>query len=259
MLTSHYKNQQVRAGFLKILAVVVLIIIFCGGFLYAIFHADFLAVKEYKVMGLRVIPESSFLEAIKLDSASNWLGVFGPDRILNWRSGERQIFVGANDPYLADVHMEVNWFKRTVNFLAEEKKTSFIWCRDENCFVTDDAGEAFAVAPDYGGHLITEIKDQRIGSLAVGFKIFEDLDLWNNLKKNIFEIKSSGVGLVGVKILEEESREWQAVLSGGGILKFSLDKPIEDLPSILSRLSKDVDLDKMEYADFRVPGRVYFK
>jgi cell division septal protein FtsQ len=259
MLTSYSKNQQVRAGFLKILAVVVLIIIFCGSFLYAIFHADFLAVKEYKVLGLRVIPESSFLEAIKLDSASNWLGIFGPDRILNWRSGERQVLVGANDPYLANVHTEVNWFKRTVDFVAEEKKTSFIWCREENCFVTDEEGKAFAIAPDYGGHLIIEIKDQRLGNLAVGFKVLEDSDIWNNLKKNILEIKSSGIGLIGIKILEEESREWQAVLAHGGVLKFSLDKPIEDLSSILNRLSKDVDLEKMEYADFRVPGRVYFK
>ena len=258
MLTNRYKNQHVRAGFLKILAIVVVTIVFCGLFLYAVFHADFLAVREFKVAGLRVIPQEVFLEAMKLESASHSLGILGTDRIFNWRSGEEQILVGANDPYLADVKTEVDWLKRTVNFLATEKKTSFIWCKQESCFVTDEMGKAFAAAPAYKGHLITEIRDERAGGLEAGFEVFKDVGWWEVFKQQVSEIKSF-TGLVGVKILAEETREWQAFLPGGGVLKFSLDNPPEDLASVLSRLSKDVDLKKMEYADFRVPGRVYFK
>lgn len=258
MLTTHSRNQSVRAGFLKILAVAVLVIVLCGVFLYGLFHADFLAVREFKVAGLRVIPEDVFLEAVKLDSAAHSLGILGPDRIFNWRSGQEQILIGANDPYLADVRTEVNWLKRTVSFLATENKTSFIWCKSENCFVVDETGKAFASAPAYDGHLITEIQDERSGSLNVGFKIFQDAGWWEIFKKQIKEVKLAA-GLVGVKILPEEAREWQASLPGGGVLKFSLDNPPSDLPSIMSRLSKDMDLGKLEYADFRVPGRVYFK
>lgn len=258
MITNRSKNQQLRAGFLKILGVVVLVAVFCAGFLYALFHADFLAVKEFKVAGLRVIPESSFLEAMKVSSASRWLGVFGPDRIFNWRSGDGQVLVGAGDPYLADVRTSVNWLKRTIDFTATERKTSFIWCKLEECLVTDETGKAFAVAPEYDGHLITEITDERSGAALLGFQIFPEESDWATFKKQTEEIKSAA-GLTGVRILPAETREWQAFLSGGGVLKFSLDNPPEDLPSILNRLSKDLDLEKMEYADFRVPGRVYFK
>jgi hypothetical protein len=258
MLTNRYKNQHVRTGFLKILAIVIVTIVLCGAFLYAIFHADFLAVREFKVAGLRVIPQNIFLEAMKLESASHSLGLLGTDRLLNWRSGEEQILVGTNEPYLADVKTEVEWLKRTVNFLATERKTSFIWCKSGSCLVTDEMGRAFALAPTYQGHLITEIQDERVGGLEVGFEVFKEAKWWEVFKQQVSEIKSF-TGLERVKILAEETREWQAFLPGGGVLKFSLDNPPEDLPSVLSRLSKDVDLKKMEYADFRVPGRVYFK
>ena len=178
-----------------------------------------------------------------------------------WYLNRGDVSTEAINPFVARVNVAASLFskKKKVDLTVEEKKLAGIWCGSNDCFIFDEKGFIFYPVSDAEGVLIMKIEDFSGRTLTPGQNILPN-DLWI---KNIFKIakliKESGFPIVYIKINDLEAREWGAVLPNNLTIYFSLEFIPDNFANVFKDLTQKIDMSKLEYLDFRVPNRIYYK
>ncbi len=273
------RKRQRRILKLKIYGGIAAFFVLIAGSGYLIVYSPLFQIKNINS------EDEGLIEQLKsyLASQSTIARILGPNNILIW-TDKTDPFVKER-PEIAELTIEKDYFERQIKITVKERERFGVWCtaqtetdftrtntgntekisppesalspRESICFWFDKSGVIFAEAPAMEGELINKIYDSTNRELKPGDKILEENLLGNLLK--IFEVLQKSA--LSMKNLYLQDLSLQEISVESPLLPqiyFSLRfNPESTLPAIQS--IKELGLAKIEYIDFRVENRAYYK
>lgn len=231
------------------------------GLSYLAVYSDFAKVKEIKVEGARITNEEVLLASLasEIIESDRWRALFGTDNLVFWLGAEPAEIL-KRMPLLADLKINTDLWQQKIKLEVGERKLEGVWClAEDGCFVFDKDGIAFRNAPYLEGALILKIIDENKRAIQLGAPLLPDSSWFNNLLTAVKGIKDGELAAAEIKVKSLELREWEVKLPSGLVLKFSLEHVPADLSQVIGNLKNELDFSKLQYVDFRVPNRVYYK
>lgn len=182
----------------------------------------------------------------------------GADNILIWNN-KTDDFLKKNFQIIS-LSVKKNYFRREIKIGFQKRERFGVWCgQNEICFWFDKNGATFERAPKIEGEMIYKVNDFSERVLAVGNKVIEERLFVNLLKIfNILEKNNLGVRTLQIKdlSLQEAIVEPKNILMPKIYFSLRFDPSFAE-PSIQE--IKEYGFDKIEYIDFRVENRAYYK
>ncbi len=256
------KNKRVNFKFL----IVSFSFLTLGGLFIFLVHfslySDFMTVKSSEVKGVDAAKGGYVKQTLirEMIGSGGWRRYFGPDNMLFWIIGKKPDFTKVDLPFLASLNLETNLAGRDLEVSVKEREFFAVWClSDGHCFSIDQDGIVFAEAPEIQGSLILKINDENTRTLVLGNSVVPNNWWLGNVFESLRLIKARGFSVSSVKIKDFGLEEWEAQIYSGPSFYFSLNFVPENFSGVIDSVSKKLDLTKLSYLDFRVPGRIYYK
>lgn len=187
---------------------------------------------------------------------SKLTGFLGAENILIWNN-KIEDFLKQNSQFVG-LSIKRNFLKREVKINFQKRERFGVWCQSE-CVWFDKRGVAFEKAPKIEGEMIFRVEDFSEKELMIGDKIMEE-SLFANLLKIFSILEQSDVGIRTLVIKNLSLQEAAVESENPSIPKiyFSLRfDPAFTMAAINSL--KEYGLNKIQYIDFRVENRAYYK
>lgn len=260
-----YELQEKRAKWKRRLRGLSLVLGLYGltiGTLWLLLISPVPKLKNVFVSGSLKIGQNEILDVVRTMVFENsWQRNFlGFDNILAWSTDVRLKSV-ALLPMVKTVGIERDWLNKTIRIVAEDRKPYGIWCVQgdlPNCYWFDDEGVIFQKAAIAEGSLIKTVNDYSGRAIGLGSHILPEKFL-----KIFFQVleatKNIGVGTKEVRLDSLEKEELSIATYAGTTFYFSLRYPAKNAVDTINTLREKVDFSKLEYVDFRVENRVYYK
>lgn len=259
----------------RIVFFVVSIIVFfscAGGGAYALLYSDVFDVRDFRVSAEEGygVPSAASLRADLFTIVSRqslfhtFLARFAPDAIFLWPT--KDITVPESYPSLQRLSLTTDVLHRSVALTVVPRARYGIVCEATStpvlarsaCAWFDQTGFLFSEAPETRGGLIVRIDDITGRALRVGSFLFPH-ELFTTTAMGIFKsIQESGLDIRTFELRNLDDQEIIAVSDTLPPMFFSLRAdPAFILPGL--RTLMGVGFQTMEYVDFRVPNRVFYK
>lgn len=243
-------------------AIFVCVIILLGGIAYVALYTSVFHVSTIEIEGARApILHPVFITSVTaaaLTNASWWQKIIGPDNTLFWNAVTLPHMLGQRD--IASVIIATPFFSGPVIMHVTERVAIGVWCIDEQkCFAFDKDGIAFASAPDVRGVLILRVKDMSGRRTVHGGLVMGDRKWFENFILTISALQKAGLTPTKIIIRDQSLREWVAQTSSGVSLYFSLAFTPNNLEEVIKNLKIQIPIDTLEYLDFRVSNRLYYR
>jgi len=243
---------------LKFIAVLAIFILLAIGIVYFVFRSSFFQITSFEVMGSQKTEEiKSELISIfsKTSKIQSWLG---PENLFFWSPKAIQK-IPQSLFWLSDLTLKRDWFSRKISIEVKERQPWLIWCLDNiQCHWLDDSGVAFARAPQAEGFIIPKVLEENGQPLIFGQPFFNNSDLVKNTLEIIKQLQNSSLAVSRFLIKDVNLQEMTAETNGPK-LYFSLRYLPQNFSQILASLNERIDFQKLEYIDFRVENRIYYK
>ncbi len=200
---------------------------------------------------------------------SNLAKFLGVNNILIWNNDVKDFL--KQNPQIINLSVEKNYFKREVEINFQKRERFGVWCEKQrltvngqlstvnNCLWFDKNGVAFEHAPKTEGEMIYKVDDFSGRQLAIGDEIIKE-DLFVNLLKifNVLEQSDLNIRTLQIKDLSLQEATIEPANALTPKIYFSLRfDPAFTVPAI--QAIKEYGLNKIEYVDFRVENRAYYK
>lgn len=229
---------------------------------------------------------SDFSQTSKIKS---WLG---PENMLFWPSKISRIPDSLF--WLSNISLEKNWSQKKVIVQVKERQPWLLWCLSSNsgsvsapdsivsqassslvsssssteensaagslCYWLDNQGIVFSLAPDVEGFLVPKMLETNgRQQFSLGQPVYQNPKFLENTLEIINQIENSAVLPASRFLIENASLQELKAETTGPELYFSLNFPPPDINKILSGLSGTLNFKKINYVDFRVENRIYYK
>ena len=228
------------------------------------------------VTGERTVSSTDIMAVLYKDAADHHgltQVILGQKNILAWpnviASGSFAAF-----PQIADMTIAKDYWGHTITATVTERQPFAIWCMmpptdtngdpegDEACYWFDEYGTMFANAFDTEGNAIFAIHDyaqgNATGTSALGEAVLPDFFV-PNLISILGVLRQSGLNIKDIALNDASLEEIDVSTYDGPEIYFSLRFPSdEDLPVLESLMAKP-GFGVMQYIDFRVENRAYYK
>ncbi len=258
------RSRRRRLFFMYISGIVGLGII---GIVWVVRYAPIFDVKHIVVEGNAYVSSDAILAVARTFAlGSFWGKLLGIERIFAWPEGKeaRLAFL----PAVAEFTLSRSFRSQTVYIVVKERVPRGIWCliQTRGCWWFDSKGILFARTLDGEGGLLNTVHDYSGRTLGVGMPVLQDSLMANLL--TIFEVlRANGVPSQEVRLENQESEEVQVITYNGPRLYFSLRFPLGRGAQVMKEIFSDTrsssggfpPLKNLEYVDFRVENRVYYK
>jgi len=257
------KKTKISHGFVFWCAILSLIILASIGIFYFLIYGSFFKVKNIKVSGSKLFEPEEVIEIIVPNAIPSypWRALFAPDHMLFWQFAKNRNVTSRTVSIFESVLVKPDWAGRALKIELRERSLFGIWCGDENtgCFAFDHSGVIFGRTPRAEGSLFLKIRNENPFSGFLGGNILPQENWVRNVFDTISIIKNGrgSANLITVKNYSLE--EWEVELSEGPKLIFSLKFVPQNLGGLLRNLDKKIDLEKLEYVDFRVQNRIFYR
>ncbi len=245
----------------------VAICVLAAGANWVFISSPFFQIEKVDISGNTLISRSDAMTLLEAGIVSGawWKSVLGLNNMLVWPDSLTRAGSAAFYPIVKNVTISKNYFKRTVSVTIEEREPIGVWCYENSgtCWWFDGEGVIFRRSPSAKGNLITVIRDYSQKGAGLNSKILPDQYVKNFL--TIMEVmKKSKLGVKEIVIkdlaLEEvEVRTRAEPGPAGPILYFSLRSPSESALAAIQYLYGKPGFKNLEYIDFRVENKAYFK
>lgn len=190
--------------------------------------------------------------------------------MLSWPDGQIAASGLRYLPQLAAVSISKNYFGHSINISVTEREPFAIWCEmpqmdaagnpaaNETCFWFDASGVIFEKAFDTEGSALLAVHDYSQAGLGLAQKILPDAFIANFM--SIADVlKQSGLAVKEVALKDISLQEIDVSTYGGPDVYFSLRfGAADDLP-VLQNLMAKPNFKNLQYVDFRVENRAYYK
>jgi hypothetical protein len=164
-------------------------------------------------------------------------------------------------PQLSNITISKDYFSHTVTANVTERTPFAIWCLmngDQSCYWFDDQGIVFQRTFATQGSALLSVNDYSQTHLGLGATVLPD-DFTPNLISILNVLKTSGVNVNQIALNDLSLQEIDVTTYNGPALYFSLRFPADDDLPVLQNLMTTTKFSKLQYVDFRVDNRVYYK
>jgi hypothetical protein len=257
------KRKKKRAyWYLAIGAVAVYLIL--AGTSWLLLDSPVFRMTSIVVEGNQAVPSGDIVTLLRssvLRDHSFFRALLGLKNILIWPK-ELNAADLALIPRLSAVIIDKSYGAHTITANVVERTPLAIWCavaeRGQTCYWFDDRGVIFAKAFDTQGSLMFAIHDYSGTPLGLNKKVLPER-FAANLVSVVKAVQESGVDVKEIALKNIELQEIDIATYDGPSLYFSLRFPAaNDLP-VLQNLMAKSGFGKLQYVDFRVENRAYYK
>lgn len=230
--------------------------------LLLILRTPIFRVQEVRIEGGTRIPEEevrTFLRA-KVPGEGFIGRLLGARTILVWPDGfEREEL--SLLPEVKAITIEKHYFRRRVAATVVAAERKGIWCfrssEDGKCFWFDEEGRLLRRVPRTSGNLIQVVDDYSQAGVAPGTPALPPR-LFQNMASILLAVQRAPIDIREIR-LEDLGLEEVRIVTSGPDLLMSLRFPSPDLRAALEALEKTTAIGGLEYLDFRVEKRVYYR
>lgn len=244
-------------------------VLLATGSIYFVFHSQFLRITAVEVSGSTKAEEIKEALIGSLLKNSKIRSLFGSENLFFWPSKIPKI--PASLYWLSGLNLEKNWEEKKIAIKAEEREPYLLWClaASGNCYWLDEEGIVFSAAPKAEGFIIPKVFEQGDRrQLSFGQPFYENVLLVKNALEIIKRVKNFPLA-VSEFLIEKPNLEELIAETEGPKLYFSLRFLVQNLDKVLNNLTNRLssyggspegkDFQKLEYIDFRVENRIYYK
>jgi len=270
------RKKSRRIFKIKIYIGLTVFLLLLAGIFYAVVYSPLFQITR--------IDADADIEGLKsfFSSRSKIAKFLGADNILVWNNDVGDFL--KQNPQIINLSVKKNYFRREVNVNFQKRERFGIWClqtltntdltqtnaensqyksvfspRESVCWWFDKNGVVFEYAPKTEGEMIYKVDDFSERQLIIGDKVIKE-DLFANLLKifNVLEQSDLNVRTLQIKDLSLQETTIEPVNALIPKIYFSLRfDPVFSMPAI--QAIKEYGLNKIEYVDFRVENRAYYK
>ena len=258
-LREHGREKRKKRLLRNFIFIILAILFLADGVGYLVFRTRIFRNLDIQVMGNKEVSVEDVLNVARAqifdDNYFKYL--LGFNNILAWPDELKE--VNRMIPKIESIKVEKSYFKKRVVLKVSERQNYGVWCMEqggEKCFAFDDKGIIFSRGTPSEGSLIHNIRDysnRTIGILSVVLPEDEFINL-----KEIFEV----VELAGMnyKFLEIKDLSLKEIKTSGGsgpTVYFSLRFSPKFALTAIQEIGQGIS--KLQYLDFRVENKVYYK
>ncbi len=235
-------SHRRRRHFWRLILLILFLLVFIGGLIYAVFFSGFFKIKKIIVAGNRSIPSA---EILKLTDAAF---IFQPVHLKNLPLSIREIDVSKK------------YLSREVILDIKERDKYAVWCgavsasSTPSCFWFDEDGIAFLPAPLSDGSFVKVVKSNHL--VNVGDSVLEPR-LLSNLIKIFSLVVDNNLPVSEFKIDDIANEELAARVTSGPLIYFSLR--LDPSFAFKAIFSLRDDFPKLDYLDLRSANRAFYK
>ncbi|MEX1014687.1 MAG: hypothetical protein WDZ80_06010 [Candidatus Paceibacterota bacterium] len=250
--------------FWKAVIIFKLSVLILAGLGYVVLNSNFLKVQSLSFLGSDYYNENILRASIltQVLEEKKFLAVLGSNNILFWIFADDKGTINVNRKtlYLDKITVKTNPLKREVKINMEEKDVFGVICdKEENCFAFDNQGLIFSQAPSVKGSLIMRIDELTGDQIIIGEKVFSREEWTENVFTIFLNVKNNGFNPSSVTIKPAELREFSITMSSGLVFHFSLEFVPEDFNNVLKAVNRKLEIENINYIDFKVPDRIYYQ
>lgn len=253
------------------LAVFILFYLLALGFLWVVLWTPIFRLKSFEIMGTSGVPKEDLVNLLRWQVMdAGWKHVFGFDNIFVWPESlpsEKLKYL----PVLKSLEIHRDYWEKAIQISVLERTPFGIWClmkrEAPECFWFDEEGVILARAPLAEGSLIPAVNDYSQNKLGIGAAVLSQDQIPNLF--SVFRVLAAAKVEVKEIRLEDTALAEIKVLTYGGLpvkagpeLYFSLRFPADNTLAVLNSMraaTSTAGFERLEYIDFRVENRAYYK
>ncbi len=241
--------------------------IFLGG-TWLVVRSPLFRIQNIEVNGNKSVSKDDILALInrRMSDDSFWKRALGAENILAWpknlSSDDLRII-----SELKGLSIKKDYEKRSIGITVEERQPFGVWCfvkqqidanNESSCWWFDDEGVLFIRALQVEGNLITVVDDYSQKNLGLGSNI-----LPSEFIPNVFSvfkvISGSDFSIKEIRLNDINLQEVEVDTYAGPKLYFSLRFSADNALAVIQSLKNQPGLEKLQYIDFRLENRAYYK
>ncbi|MEK7547182.1 MAG: FtsQ-type POTRA domain-containing protein [Patescibacteria group bacterium] len=230
-------------------------------------YSPLFRIKETEITGNKSVSNDDIMTLVKSEvfGDSFWKLVLGMRNILIWPDGFRDNLKFL--PELKSLSVEKNYVQRRIKIIAEERKPFGVWCVKKNdaeqvessdCFWFDEKGIIFKRAIDMEGNLVVVLDDYSQKNMGLNLKILPD-EFIANIFSIFRAVSNSKLRVKETRLNDLSLREIEVDTYDGPKIYFSMRFPADNTPEVIKSLREKTSFGNLEYVDFRVENRAYYK
>ncbi|HUX36034.1 MAG TPA: FtsQ-type POTRA domain-containing protein [Candidatus Paceibacterota bacterium] len=259
---------------------------------WTVVYSPLFKIKSIDIIGNKNVSNDDIMTLARADilHGSFIKQLLGTRNILIWPSDFSSNILEYY-PEIRSISISKNYIDRKIIISVEERQPFGAWCLkkaiqnpdnfqagyDSNCFWFDDKGFIFERTSSMEGSLFTVVDDYSQKTPGIRSKILPD-GLIENAFSVFRAINASGLRVKEIRLndiaLEELEVDTYDGLSAdmpvrgtqagssaqaGPTIYFSLRFPADNVPDIINSLKQKSIFNGLQYVDFRVENRVYYK
>ena len=287
-LSEKQKKKKRRQRYVFVVVAAAIIVILFVGTTWLILYSPFFRVQNVVIKGNSAVASDSIVTLLQSNASSDrgfLISLLGLKNMLIWPpalNDQELAFI----PQLASVTLSKNYFTHTIIASVVERKPFGIWCfvldkalsapsapaaapsssafappaieSGETCYWFDDQGILFGKTYDTQGSSLFAIHDYSQAGRGLGNKILPD-EFVPNFMSIVKVLTASGANVREVALKDIGLQEVGVTTYDGPDLYFSLRFPADNDLAVLQSLMAKPNFAKLQYVDFRVENRAYYK
>jgi len=271
-LSEKQKKRRKRRAYFSIAITVVVVCLVFSGVLWIFTHVPLFKIRNIVVTGDDQVASSDVIAVLQSDALRNHglvRSLMGIDNMLVWPDSFSSSDL-ALLPEVSNAVIDKDYFTRTITVNITERAPAGIWCfmpklnaagnpaGDESCYWFDAGGVLFKRGFDTEGSSLFAIHDYSQADPGLGGKILPD-EFVANMLSVVSTVRQSGISISEIALRDISLEEIDVTTYNGPDIYFSLRFPSdEDLP-VMEDLMLRNNFAKLQYVDFRVENRAYYK
>lgn len=246
---------------LKIYAGIAAVFLLTLGLSRVILFSSLFKAESVNVGGGHRLSEEKLLGALELEilKKSKIKSFLGRENMLFWKKND-VLEAAGKIPLIAEMNFQKDYFGKKITMEIRERKGIGVWCLafSGKCFWFDEEGTIISEAPKTEGFLILKIDDYTKRPLEIGEKAMNK-EFVDNFLGVIGSLRQLSLGSREVRVDDLSLQEFRVALQNGPDLLFSFRFYPEFLGNTVAFLKNKGDFSKLDYVDFRVENRVYYR
>lgn len=272
-ISDKQKRRRKKRRYGYTLLAVIVVYLLAIAVIWFVLHAPLFRVGDITITGNRSVPAgdvATLLQSSVLSDHNFWRSLLGLKNMLIWPH-ELNAKELALVPQLASISIEKDYWTHTITATVAERQPFAIWCfvsqdspsfststSDESCYWFDDQGVLFGKTFDTEGSLLFSIHDYSQTGLGLNNSVLP-AEFLPNLISIVNVIRESGITVREIALKDIALEELDVTTYNGPDLYFSLRFPADDDLSVLQELMTKPNFGKLQYVDFTVENRAYYK